>query len=310
MTDLIPLSENDQKDMNFAMRLSFSVGIFMLIIKVYAYFITGSAAILSDAAESVIHVFAVGFAAYSMWLSFKPADEDHPYGHDKITYFSAGFEGAMIIIAALFIVHESIIKIIYGFEITNLDDGMMYIILATLINLLLSLYLIRKGKKYKSIILEANGKHILTDCWTSICVIVALVLVKLTGIVYFDPCIALIAATNILFTGAKLLKRSVNGLMDQVDPELHKTIVETVQTETSQHGTHFHHLRHRVSGHKVFIEFHLLFPNDLKLDNAHLIACQIEANIKKSLKIKSEIFTHLEPFLGHEQIHQKYGLEI
>lgn len=305
-----PLTASDRKDMNFSMRLSFLVGLFMLLIKSYAYWITGSTAILSDAAESIIHVFAVGFAAYSMWLSLKPADENHLYGHDKVSFFSAGFEGAMIIFAALFITYESIHKIIFGVNLENVDEGMFFIIASIAINLFLSLYLIKKGKKYNSIILEANGKHILTDCWTSFAVIIALLLVKLTGFTLFDPIIAIFAALNILRTGTKLIKRSVSGLMDQADSTLHKRIIELLTKETESKNLEFHHLRHRLSGYKIFVEFHLLFPDDLKLGEAHEIASEIEYKLKKELDRESEISTHLELKKHHDDVHKKYELPI
>lgn len=288
------LNAKDRKDMNFSMRLSFMVGLLMLLIKPYAYYITGSAAILSDAAESVIHVFAVGFAAYSMWLSLKPADENHPYGHDKISFFSAGFEGALIITAALFIIYESIYKLMYGFELQNVDAGMFFIVLATLINISLSIFLINKGKRYHSIILEANGKHILTDCWTSFAVIFALVLVKVTGIALFDPIVAILAGANILFTGLKLIRKCVSGLMDQVDVEVHQTIEHLLKKETKLKGVEFDQLRDRLSGHKIFIEFRLLFPQDIMLSKAHEQATEIEQYIKENLDRESEILTHFE----------------
>ena len=302
------LTMNDQKDMNFAMRLSFSIGVLMLFIKTYAYYITGSTAILSDASESVIHVFAVGFSTYSMWLSHKPADDNHPYGHEKISYFSAGFEGSMIIIAAAFILYEAIHKIIYGVEIENIDSGMLFIVAATLINLVLGCYLTFKGKKYRSIILEANGKHILTDCWTSIAVLAALVLVKFTEISLFDPIVACLAAFNILWTGSKLLRRCVSGLMDQADPIIHRQIVCILDREASERNVEYHRLRDRLSGHKIFIEFHLLLPADISLSEAHEIATQIEVNIKNALDIQSEVLSHIEPRESHDLIHNKYGL--
>ncbi len=304
------LSDTDRHNMNFAMRLSFSVGVLMLFIKTYAYYITGSAAILSDAAESIIHVFAVGFSAYSMWLSLQPADDNHLYGHEKISFFSAGCEGSMIIVAACYIFYESVLKIILGVEPENLDSGMLFMVAATAINLILGFYLTRRGKKYKSIILEANGKHILTDCLTSFAVLIALILVKLTHISFFDPLVAILAATNILWTGIKLIKRCVGGLMDQVDPEIHRQIVATLDNEMKDKKLEYHHLRHRFSGHKIFIEFHLLFPSDITLLDAHEIATKIEAKLKHSLNVESEIFSHLETREHHDSIHQKYGLPI
>ena len=296
--------------MNFSMRLSFVVGLLMLLIKTYAYYVTDSIAILSDAAESVIHVFAVGFAAYSMWLSLKPADDNHLYGHEKVSFFSAGFEGAMIIIAALFIYYESILKMFHGVTIQNIDSGIFFIGAAVVINFILGIYLIFKGRKYHSLILEANGKHILTDCLTSFGVIVALLLVQLTGNSIYDPIVAMIAATNILWTGGKLLRKSIHGLMDQSDPKLQQAIIEILKKETQDRNLTFHHLRHRTSGNRIFIEFHLLFSSDVKLGRAHEIATEIEAKIQSSLHQNVEVSTHLEPLEHHDAIHQKYGLPI
>lgn len=296
--------------MNSAMALSFVVGVLMLFLKTYAYYLTGSAAILSDASESVIHVFAVGFAAYSMWLSLKPADKDHLYGHDKIGFFSAGFEGAMIIIAAVYIFYQSVVKIVTGTAVENIDVGLEFIIGIIVANLSLGIFLIKKGKKHKSIVLEANGKHILTDCWTSIAVLVALVLVKLTGIALFDPCIAIFAACNILRTGTKLIKRSIGGLMDKADMHTHNKIFAIIVEETASRGLEFHQLRHRQSGNRLFIEFHLIFPNNVSLWAAHEAASEIESVLHLSLDVESDILTHLEPKDSHDQTHEKYGLPI
>lgn len=303
-------TEADRNDMNFSMRLSFLIGLLMLAIKSYAYWITDSTAILSDAAESIVHIFAVGFAAYSMWLSLKPADANHLYGHEKVSYVSAGFEGGMIVIAALYIYFESVQKMIYGVQLQNINTGLLFIFVAMILNFALGYFLIRKGKKYKAIILEANGKHILADCLTSFGVIVALALAQLTQISLFDPMIAILAATNILWTGGKLIKKSISGLMDQTDPALHDKIIVILDRETSQRNLEFHHLRHRMSGHKIFIEFHLLFGYEVELGKAHEIASEIESKLQESLDLQAEIFSHLEPKMHHDDIHEKFGLPI
>jgi cation diffusion facilitator family transporter len=173
-------SAADRKAMNFAMNLSLGIGILMFIMKVGAYLLTGSAAILSDAAESVVHVAAVIFAACSLRLSYRPADEDHLYGHSKISFFSAGFEGAMIILAAIYIIYESIQKWMTGLQLENLGAGTALIVVASVVNGGLGGYLVWLGRKKNSLILEANGKHVLTDCWTSIAVLVGLTLVLVT----------------------------------------------------------------------------------------------------------------------------------
>src|SRR4030065_2703461 len=137
----------DKSAQMFAIRLSFAFGVVMLIIKWYAYYLTGSSAILSDAVESIIHIIGVGFAVFSMWYSFQPADEEHTYGHQKISYFSAGFEGALIILAAVYIIYISIKRLIVGVEISNLDQGVLFKFTASVINLILGVYLVWKGKK-------------------------------------------------------------------------------------------------------------------------------------------------------------------
>ncbi|MBK7632284.1 MAG: cation diffusion facilitator family transporter [Ignavibacteriales bacterium] len=171
----------DRSAQMFAIRLSFAFGLLMLAMKWYAYYLTGSTAILSDAAESVIHVIGVGFAVFSLWYSFQPADEEHTYGHQKIGYFSAGFEGALIILAAIFIIYISVKRLIFGIEISNLDQGTYFTFAASVINLFLGGFIVWKGKKTNSIILVANGKHVLTDSWTSFGVVGGLLLTWITG---------------------------------------------------------------------------------------------------------------------------------
>ncbi len=298
-------SRSERKRMNKAMRLSLSIGFFMLVIKTYAYFLTGSAAILSDAAESVVHVFAVGFAAYSMWLSHKPADEDHTYGHDRITFFSAGFEGALIMIAAFFILYQAIQKILHGFELENLDEGMLFISIATILNGGLGFYLMRLGNTFHSLVLEADGKHILTDCITSLGVIVALVLTRLTGWIYFDPILAILIGCNILWTGSRLIYNAFHGLMDRADPSLDAEIRALLEEETSKMGIRFHHLRHRNAGNRLMVEVHLLFSCNLAISKAHELATQIERKVEESFDKPTELITHLEPIEGQDENHKR-----
>ncbi|MCP5117091.1 MAG: cation diffusion facilitator family transporter [bacterium] len=159
------------------MRLSLAIGILMLISKTAAFWLTGSAAILSDAAESVVHVVAVAFAVFSLWLSTKPADSRFPFGYERITFFSAGFEGALIILAAVTIIYEAIRKWLAGLTLENIGLGAGLILAASLVNAGLGWYLVRVGRRNNSLILEANGKHVLTDSWTSFGVVGGLLLV-------------------------------------------------------------------------------------------------------------------------------------
>ena len=289
----------------FAMRISLGVGMGMLLLKIYAYVLTGSAAILSDAAESVVHIFAVGFAAYSLWLSQKPADKLHTYGHDRISFFSAGFEGAMIILAAFVIIFEAVRKWIAGLHIENIDVGTLFIVIATAVNGALGWFLVRQGKKYHSIVLEANGKHVLTDSWTSLGVIVALILTELTGWLPFDPILAILVALNILWTGGRLIRRSIGGLMDEADPAVDEQLRTILQRETEKRGITFHHLRHRNAGSRILIEFHLLFPDHIPIAEAHEQATNIEREIYNAFPMQLEIISHLEPVECHDEVHQK-----
>jgi cation diffusion facilitator family transporter len=299
------LSERDAELLKFPMRLSLTVGFLMLAAKLFAYWVTGSAAILSDAAESVVHVVAVGFATYSLWLSLKPPDRSHLYGHDKIAFFSAGFEGAMIVLAAFYIIFVSIQKWIAGLHLQNLGLGTVVVLVAGLINGALGGYLIWAGKKRGSLILEANGKHVLTDCWTSLGVIVGLVLVLLTGWLPFDPIFAIFVALNILWTGGNLIRRSVGGLMDEVDAKTQARILNVLTEMTSKAGVEFHGLRHRNAGNTIWVEFHLLFPHATPLQTAHELATRIEEKIESELGFRAEVISHLETVEDHDRVHAR-----
>ena len=296
--------------MMWAMKLSFFIGIFLFWVKAFAAYITDSVAIFSDAAESLVHVFVVGFSLYSLWLSQKPADSNHPYGHEKISFFSAGFEGALIMFASFYILYEAIERISFGREASYLGLGSMLLLFAIATNLILSLYLIRQGKKHHSLILEANGKHILTDCWTSIGALIALGLVNVTGIYAFRPAVAILIAFGILFTGFHLMKKSIGGLMDERDNALHRKIAQALSKITNSLHLDYHHLRERAMGHKILIEFHLLFPTDVQLLKAHEMASQVESELKQALPMPTDILTHLEPMQDHDQTHKKYGLPL
>ncbi len=289
----------------FAMGLSLAVGMLMLFAKLAAYFITRSAAIFSDAAESVVHIFAVAFAAYSLWLSLKPADQSHPYGHDRIGFFSAGFEGALIIVAALFIIYEAVEKWLGGLHLQNLAAGAGFVAFATIVNGALGGYLVYLGRKQHSLVLEANGKHVLTDSWTSLGVIVALLLTLWTGWLPFDPIIAILVALNILWSGAKLIRQSIGGLMDEADPAVATKLREILLRTTREHHLQFHSLRHRNAGNKLLVECHLLFHDATPIAQAHETATLIEQEIHHAFPMNIEVTTHLEPLESHDEAHAR-----
>ncbi|MBI3469597.1 MAG: cation transporter [Planctomycetes bacterium] len=292
------------------MSYSLGIGVAMFFAKTTAYLLTGSAAILSDAAESVVHVVAVGFAAYSLWLSQQPPDRNHLYGHEKVGFFSAGFEGAMIVLAALFIIYESVRKWIVGLDIQNLEVGTLFVAGAAAVNGLLGWYLVRIGNRERSLVLVANGKHVLTDCVTSVGVIVALVLVWLTGVREFDPILAIAIALQILWSGGNLIRQAFRGLMDESSPEIDRVLRVILDAWAVESAGQYHGLRHRSVGNKLWIEMHLLFPGRLDLETVHAAATKLEDQIERELAGTQVVLTtHLEPLEQHEAHHPTGGLQ-
>jgi len=297
--------------------ISLSIGIGMFIFKFAAYLITGSAAIFSDAAESVVHVMATGMALYSIILSTKPADDSHPYGHGNIEYFSAGTEGLLIIIAAIFIIYESTLAIIKGPELQQLGVGAIIITIAAAVNLLLGNYLIRTGKKTNSLILIADGKHVLTDSITSFGVIVAVLLVIFTDILLLDPIIAIVVALNILYTGWKLIRESIGGLMNEANPATFKKLSDTLIQMKNNHWIDMHELRFWQSGDKVFIDFHLILPYYFNIKQTHEEENLIESKLQKDFS-NADLKIHFDycvpelcKFCGYEecQVRSEYKSE-
>lgn len=275
----------------------------MLLIKFTAFAWTNSTAILSDAAESIVHIFAVLFAAYSLWLSLKPADAQHPYGHAKISFFSAGVEGALILIAAVFIIYTAVTDWMGGLSVHDLDIGVAMTSLAAILNAGLGWYLIQVGRRKKSLIVEANGQHVMTDSWTSGGVVIGLLLARFTGWLEFDPICAILIALNIMYSGFRLLQRSIGGLMDEADPSIQRKIKKLLDKECETHGISHHLMRQRFNGVSHDIDVHLLFPDDMHIKTAHRIATAVEVVIKKSLPPTAHVTTHLEPREDHKHIH-------
>ncbi|HSE50175.1 MAG TPA: cation diffusion facilitator family transporter [Terriglobales bacterium] len=304
MEPIADLSPAAQRDNRFAMRLSLLFGFAMLAGKVGAYWLTGSAAILSDAAESVIHVIAVGFAAFSLHLSTRPADQRFPYGYERINFFSAGFEGAMIIIAAVYIIVTAVQKWLAGLELQNLGMGTLFVLGASLVNAWLGWYLVRTGRRNGSLILEANGKHVLTDSWTSFGVVAGLGLVLLTGWKALDPLCAIAVALNILWSGGHLVWRSARGLMDYSDPELGERLNAAMERLSRELDVQYHGLRFRTTGYRVLVEVHLLFPYGTAVGEAHRRATALEEQLPAALGVAMQVTTHLESIEDHQKVHQ------
>lgn len=273
--------------------ISLIIGLSMFVFKITAYLITGSAAIFSDAAESIVHVLATGMALFSIYLSSRPADNSHPYGHGNIEYFSAGIEGLLIIIAAVVIIYEGVNSIIAGPELKQLGIGAVVITLASIVNLLLGNYLIRIGKKTNSITLVADGKHVLTDSITSFGVIIAVMLVIITGIMLLDPIIAILVALNILFTGYKLIRESIGGLMNEVDQQKLDKLTDKIILIKKDYWIDIHELRFWQSGDRVFIDFHLILPYFFNIKQTHEEEAFIRKELQKDFE-RTDLKVHLD----------------
>jgi cation diffusion facilitator family transporter len=302
-TPAIRRSERELHDARFAMRLSLFVGLAMLIGKTTIYFMTHSAAIFSDAAESVVHVIAVGFAAFSLRLSAKSASPLFLYGYERITFFSAGFEGAMIIVAAVAIFVETIRKWIAGIQLEHLGTGALLVLVAGIVNAGLGYYLLRMGRRTNSLILEADGKHVLTDSWTSFGVVGGLGLVLLTHWKPFDPLVAIAVAANILWSGGHLVWRSAVGLLDYSDPQAGRRIRDKLDTICSELSIEYHGVRFRTTGYRQLIEVHLLFPHSTTVSEAHRLATILEERLPAELGMPAEVMTHLESLEDHADVH-------
>ena len=290
------------------MRLSLIAGFVMLVLKVGAYVLTGSAAILGDAAESVVHVAAVMFASYSFSLVGKPADADHRYGHGKVEFFSAGIEGMLIIIAAVFISYEAVNHWVNKIQPAEVGKGMLLIVATIIFNGALGGYLIWNGRRVNSLILISNGKHVLTDCWTSMGAIIGLALASATGWPGWDPICGIIMALNILVSGYGLISRSVQGLMDVADPALAQQLDEALARETAKHGVSYHALRHRDAGSVHWVDVHFLFKGDISLREAHRVATVIERAVHRAVDKQVVITSHLECEDDHEELHPNDAL--
>lgn len=289
------MPNNFKKDKKRAAIISLVIGFLMFFLKIFAFVITGSSAILSDAIESIVHIFATSIAFVSLIISLKPPDESHPYGHGKIEYFSAGFEGGLIIVAALSIIFFAVEDLIFGIELEKLDVGAYLIFSASVINLALGLFLIKIGKRTKSLILEADGKHILTDSVTSIAVLISIIIVMLTDFKILDPLIAIFVALNIIVTGYKLVRQSVRGLMQERDYEFLEKLIQALNKLRRDDFIEIHKLRTWSAGNHHFVDFHLVIPSYYTIEQSHEIQRFITENLRENLESELQTMLHFDP---------------
>ena len=287
-----------------AMRISLLVSVLMLAGKLTAYALTHSTAMLADAAESVVHGAATGFAAFSLWYASRPADTAHPYGHGRIVYFSTGFEGALVLAASVAVVYTAVRGLIHGVELQRLGVGLILAGSLAAVNLVLGLMLVSVGRKLHALVLVANGKHVLSDFWTTAGAILGVGLVKLTGVVWLDPVAALLLAGWIMITGISLVRRAYAGLMDEVDPQMSDRLMQGLEGAIRKGLiTDYHELRCREINDQFFIDVHLLIAGAVPIAEAHARATQVEESLGKLFpEDRVRIASHIEP-AEHETAH-------
>ncbi len=281
---------------------SFGLSIVLLGLKFYTYRITHSSAVLSDALESIINVAAGAFAALSVWVAAKPPDPNHPYGHGKIEYFSAGFEGALIMLAAGGIFYAGIQQILLPRPLPRLQEGALLLFTATFANASMGAALIRIGRRTQSLALIADGKHLFTDVYSSLGVIAGLLVVRLTGWLWADGAVACLLGLHILVAGSRLVIESSTRLMDATDPLLLDQITQLLKQHRRPAWIDIHQLRAWRAGNLIHVDLHLVLPGDAPLMEAHQEAKVLEGLLTDAFQNIS-VLIHMDPCGVHECPH-------
>lgn len=263
-------------------------------LKTSAWLLTGSVGFLSDAAESVVNLVAAVVALGVLRLAAQPPDREHEYGHEKAEYFAAGVEGALILLAAGSIAWAAIARLRDPQHLESVGVGIGVSVAAAVINLAVALVLVREGRRHRSITLEADGRHLLTDVWTSVGVVVGVTAVSVSGWEPLDPIVALIVAVNIVATGAVLLHRSTGGLMDRALPAADRVEIDAVLDRNREGGVEYHAIRTRQAGRRSFVSLHVLVPGAWTVQRGHDFLEHLEEDLRAVVPHAS-VFTHLEP---------------
>jgi len=274
--------------------LSIAAAITTMALKGAAYWLTGSVGMLSDAVESSVNLLGAVIALIVLRIAARPADENHAFGHSKAEYFASGAEGILILLAAISIVVAAINRLIVPQALEQAGAGLAISTAAACINFFVARILLRAGREYRSITLEADARHLMTDVWTSAGVIAAIMAVALTGWQMFDPIIALVVAANIVWSGYNLVKRSTSGLMDSTLPPEELALLKRILEKYMQQGVQHHALRTRQAASRRFVSMHVLVPGSWTVDAGHDLLEHLEADIRATLPDVT-ITTHLEP---------------
>jgi cation diffusion facilitator family transporter len=276
--------------------LSIVAALLTISLKFVAYLLTNSVGLLSDSLESCVNLVAAVVALIMLKLAEKPPDKEHGFGHNKAEYFSSAIEGGLIVLAAFSIIWAAIPRILHPQPLENLSVGLLIAVGASLINLVASIILVKNGKKYNSITLEADGKHLMTDVITSGGVLLGIALMKLTGWLILDGIVATGVALNIIWTGYKLIRRSASGLLDTAISNEETDKINQVLEKYRQQNIKFHSLMTRQSGQRKFILVHILMPGTMNIHQGHDLAEKVEQDIRMLFpNTQTTVFTHLEP---------------
>jgi cation diffusion facilitator family transporter len=274
--------------------LSITAAIVTIILKSLAYVLTGSVGLLSDAIESLVNLLGASIALSMLMIAAKPPDEEHHFGHSKAEYFASGAEGILILVAAFGIGIAAVQRIISPRPLEQVGAGLIVSTAASVVNFGVARVLLHIGRKFNSITLEADARHLMTDVWTSVAVIVGVAAVKLTGWGILDPVVAIVVAANIVWTGYRLIKRSISGLMDSALSSKDLQTISNILDEYRKQGIQFHSIRTRQAAGRSFISVHVLVPGRWTTHRGHHLAEKIEIDISKALP-GATVFTHLEP---------------
>jgi cation diffusion facilitator family transporter len=275
--------------------LSIGAALATIGLKTGAYFLTNSVGLLSDAIESFVNLAGAIMALIMLTIAARPADEDHVYGHSKAEYFASVTEGILILAAAIGILSAAIGRLIDPRPLEQLVIGLTVSIIASLINFFVARIILNAGRASRSITLEADAHHLMTDVWTSVGVIGGVAIGGFTGWNILDPIVAILVALNIIWTGFQLVRRSVSGLMDEALPESDQEKIRDVMTKYRDKGMDFHALRTRQAAARGFMSVHILVPGDWTVHDAHHIAEDFESDVREALGGVVTVFTHLEP---------------
>ncbi len=286
---------NTQANENFKFqRIIAIVGIILFLVKLYAWYQTNSVAILTDALESTINVIAGLIGLYSLYLSSLPRDQNHPYGHGKVEFISASLEGALISIAGVVIIYEAINKLQNPHTVEQLNLGLILVAFTAVINYILGFYAIKKGKKNNSLALIASGKHLQTDTYSTIGIIIGLIILYFTKIAWIDSVTALIFAGFIIYTGYKILRESISGIMDETDELLLKEVVGFLNEERRPNWIDLHNLRIIKYGSTLHFDCHMTVPWYFNIEEGHKEVDALEATVINHFGDRIELFVHLD----------------